>query len=1438
MQTRIAEAFSVHELFAYQVRQAPQAIAVESGSECLTYQELDRRSNQLANYLQTLGVGPETLVGVSLGRSPDMVVALLGILKAGGAYVPLDPEYPESRLNLMLEDAQIQIVLTHSKYNTNFSTQRAAVICLDISRRAIASFPEKPPHQDVQPDTLAYIIYTSGSTGKPKGVMIEHRALSHFVRAIGQHYEITASDRVLQFASISFDVAVEEIFVTLVQGATLVLRSQDMLRSISSFLETCNAWNVTALNIPTAFWHKICAELPNVQIPDCTRLVVIGSERAIPRWLTTWKQYVQPNIRLVNAYGPTEATVTSTVCDLAGPRAVTITDSRVLPIGSPLDHVKAFVFNETLEPVNLGCTGELYLAGASLARGYLGRPQITASKFITKPYGVHGHIRLYKTGDLVRYRSDGHLEFLDRIDNQEKIRGFRVELGDIESTIGQHSDVQQAVVVAREDKPGNKQLIAYIVPDLDTSQTDNLHQVEAEQLHQWRTIHDNEQFNEVEAHWEPTFNISGWLDSYTGQQIPDAAMKEWLDQTIERVLALNPKNVLEIGCGTGLVLFQIAPHCQTYLGTDFSQTALRYVQSQLSDLSLSNVALEQRTAHDFQDMDVAVVDTVIINSVIQYFPSLSYLMQVLEQALDRVEPGGAIFIGDVRSYTLLPAFALSFELHRADDRVSIQELRKRVQKRLQQEEELTIDPDFFYAFQQAHPKIQHVQIELKKGTFENELTQFRYDVTLSISPQVSAPANDVWLDWQDHKYSIQALRQMLQESTPPMLGIRGIPHGKVNAYVSIAQRLFRPNCPKTVGELKQSMHHIMGNGIDLQDLQHLGQTLGYSLTVLQSRGDSHANSQDGLYDAVLHRLSADVSRRCFQSTYRPQSQSLDSYSNDPLRGKLIQNLVPQLRSYLKEKLPSYMVPAAIVLLDAFPLTPNGKIDRRALPAVGAERPPLEEAFVKARTPLEKELTSLWSSTLEILDVGVNDDFFDLGGDSLQTTQIIAHIEGTYQVAISLKDFFGCPTVAGLAALIQGNGLHSSLEHMSLAQLQSEVVLDNTIRPSTVVSVNPPQNIFLTGATGFLGSFLLHELLQNTQAHVYCLVRAKEESEALEKLCKSVELCGSTSPDCYSRIIPIMGDLAKPCLGLSYTKFQRLASTVDVVYHSGASVNLLYPYTALKAVNVIGTHEILKLASLCKTKPLHYISTLDVLESLSTTGISQLYEQDSIAKGSGISGGYAQSKWIAEQLITQAMNRGLPACIYRPGMVSGHSHSGYANVTDLGSRFIKTVIQLGTAPDIDLKIDMTPVDYVSRAVTYLSTQAESFGKTFHLVNSQALPIETLVKGLNDHGYPIKKISYREWQTALKQKSSALSPLASVLTEVVGNNQENHLELWLSGSDSFDCTNALRGLQESSIDCRPADSTLLTTYLSYFIKSGFIKRAPSYPISGSLLHEFST
>jgi aspartate racemase len=460
-ETEFPRELCIHELVEAQAARTPNAIAVEYADQRLTYRELVERANQLAHFLRRRGVERESRVGICLRRSLELPVALLAVLKAGGACVPLDPAYPKERLEYMLEDSQTALVLTQPGLLAEVTDFNAEMVTLDADWNSFSRESTENVRSDVKPDNLAYLIYTSGSTGKPRGVLLTHLGLVNHNAAAVKLFGITPADRMAQFASISFDIAIEEIFPTWIAGAALVIREEDASLAVGDFLRWVSERKVTALDLPTAYWHELVGELSEstLKLPESLRIVIVGGEKASSTKLAAWRKVAGSRVRWVNTYGPTETSVIVTAFEPDSSEEI----PAILPIGRPIANTKIHILDANLQPLPVGIPGDLYVSGPGLARGYLNRPEVTAEKFISDPFAAQPGARMYKTGDVARYLASGEIEFAGRTDDQVKIRGYRVELKEIESVLGSYAAVREVVVVARETD-GGKNLVAYVVP--------------------------------------------------------------------------------------------------------------------------------------------------------------------------------------------------------------------------------------------------------------------------------------------------------------------------------------------------------------------------------------------------------------------------------------------------------------------------------------------------------------------------------------------------------------------------------------------------------------------------------------------------------------------------------------------------------------------------------------------------------------------------------------------------------------------------------------------------------------------------------------------------------------------------------------------------------------------------------------------------------------
>jgi myxalamid-type nonribosomal peptide synthetase MxaA len=990
----------LHELFEAQAARTPDALALVHGDQRLSYLDLNARANRLAHALGARGVGPEDRVALCLERSPELAVGILGILKAGGAYVPLDPAYPKARLAAALADSGAVLLVTEERLAAALPTGIPALL-LDRDASDLAGRPDHDPPPVGDAENPAYVIYTSGSTGTPKGVVVSHRNAVHSTLARHAWYPEPVRGFLL-LSSVAFDSSVAGIFWTLSQGGALCLPAEDRYRDVLALAGLIARERLThLLCLPSL--HALLLEYAAAGRLASLRAAIVAGEACSPAVVAKHRERL-PHARLYNEYGPTEASVWCTACRLDGPAA---DPARPVPIGRPIPNTQVYLLDARLNPVPVGVPGELYVGGEGVTRGYLHRPELTAERFVPNPWAEPAGGRLYRTGDWCRHRADGEIEFLGRVDHQVKLRGFRIEPGEIEARLRRHPGVLDAAVVVRADTPGLERLVAYVAST---------------------------------------------------------------------------------------------------------------------------------------------------------------------------------------------------------------------------------------------------------------------------------------------------------EEPPPA----------------------------------------------------------------------------------------------------PES----------------------LRNFVAETLPDYMVPAACVVLDRLPLTPNGKLDRKALPAPDAGFPGApNRPEVAPRTPLEAQLAGLWRDLLSLDRVGVRDDFFELGGHSLLAVRLAARVRKTFEVDLPLAKLVERPCIEAQAVLIEQARAGVDFGGAEGPDLAADARLAPAIAPPAVFSRTRPTDpaaLFLTGASGFLGAFLLAELAERTRADLYCLVRAGSDAEALDRL--RATLRRYRLPLGFldeGRVVPVPGDLARPRFGLPEARFRELSARIDAVYHCGAAVNFSAPYATLKPANVDGTVEVLRLALESGPKPIHYVSSTSIFEGGYQGGNTGFSEADFPDSPAGLADAYAQTKWVAESLMRSAAARGLPVTIYRPSFIIGDSRSGVWNAADYLCRLIGACIRLGKAPVEDQRMNMVPVDYVSRALVHLSGQAGTEGGVFHLTHPQPVSSARLMEWVGRLGYPIEPVPMRDWRRAMRAaaRDDPEHPLYPLLADLEGDDPGDH-----AYESLLSCDRTLETLAQGGPPCPEIDGPLFGTYIRYLAEAGFIPKPP--------------
>jgi amino acid adenylation domain-containing protein/thioester reductase-like protein len=1017
-----AEPVLVASLFAAQAARDPGALAVR-GTAQLSYAALRRSANRLAHALREIGVGPETVTGVGLERGADSIVAVLAIFTAGGGYLPMDPALPAARLTQMCDEAGAGVILLNRAAEKSFAETRARLVFLDELR--LNSYPDIAPPVFLTSENVAYAISTSGSTGEPKAVAVSHGSLAAVISELMARYHLSGRDRVLQLAPLSTDTSLEQIFVTLLAGATLVLPPPGPVAP-SSLLGLLAAERVTVADLTPAYWHQLAARAtPADPRLGRLRLAITGGDRADPADCRAIRR-AAPGVRLVNAYGLTETTITSALHDVA-------TEPRLdepVPVGVPLRSAEVLVLRPDLTPAPAGETGEVYIGGSGLARGYLGRPGQTAERFLPSPYSASPGGRMYRTGDYGRWGPGHRLEILGRSDRQVKVRGYRVDPAEAERALATHPEVADAGVVARELSPGDRQLIAYFV---------------------------------------------------------------------------------------------------------------------------------------------------------------------------RREPGGTE-----------PALAAS------------------------------------------------------------------------------------------------------------------------------------------------------------------------------------------------------------------------------------------LRDFLLGRLPGFAVPAVFMEVTAIPRRPGGAPDEAALP--GEDRGPGGSGGAggfgggggsgAALTPAQAGLAHLWSWLLGVPVTGPDDDFFALGGDSLKAAEMMAQARKVF--GVSAGDVRGLtrrllrdPSLRGFSAAVQEarTGRLETGVALGRTDFAREAAVGLPVRTGAGAAPRwrRPRAVLLTGATGFLGVHLLRELLTEPGVRVHCLVRAASTGQARDRVVSTARRYGAGPLD-LDRVVPLAGDLTQPELGLSPVVFAELARTVDVIHHAGAQVNFIYPYEDLRAANVAGTRELVRLAGLSRGIPLHYISSTAVLAGLGAAGVRAVTEDTPLDHPDQLGLGYIETKYVAEQLLRGAARAGLPVTIYRPLDVAGDHRTGAWNTATEVCALIRFITDSGLAPDIDLPLDFVPVDLCAAAVRHIATHESATGRTYHLASPRPASLSTLVERMRRHGFPVEVVPYHAWvdellRQAVQDPGHPMAPFVPLFVDRCGPAGLTVAEMYLK--DVFPAYTRIhteRALAGSGIEFPPVDAALLDLHLSRLIADGYL-RAPA-------------
>ncbi|KAJ5424935.1 hypothetical protein N7465_000005 [Penicillium sp. CMV-2018d] len=1039
---------SIIHMFLEQVAAHPDEIAVRDIKTQLTYSELDQKSSFLAAWLtKRYSLPLETPVGVYAPRSCEGIVANFGIMKAGLTYVPLDVDAPMERIGTILSCLPAcQIVLLGSHQIP------PAISAPSLKFPYIADSLGEATAQDVRtflsttpitrPTSLACILFTSGTTGKPKGVMMEQYGIVRLAKDPEIVAHVTASKVSSYMLNPVFDASGFDIYPALLNGGTLVCIERQAVWDYTALEETFVKNRVRRAVMTPAMLSQCLVSAPGIM--SGLDILYVGGDTLTPADVDKARGY-RGNPRIFNCYGPTENSVISTRYAVPDDEA----GVNGIPIGRAIVDSGAYVMDRNLRLAPIGVLGELVVTGLGLARGYV-NPEHDLNRFVSIDIGGRP-VRAYRTGDLVRYRpSDKQMEFFGRMDQQVKIRSHRIEPAEIDNILLGDDFITTAVTVVQKRAAQTEPELVSFVTVQDSAQ--HFARLEAgiqnRHVDAWRDKADtDDHYGAVDTIQPETLgrDFLGWVSMYTGEPIGEAEMNEWLNDTIAAIRRLEPSRVLEIGTGTGMILFNLIGSLEQYFGLDLSSQAVRFVREAVGwvDGAAKKVNVQVGTAVDLAAVkEAGPLDLAIINSVVQYFPSVLYLRTVILDLI-HTQDVKCIFFGDIRSYALHQQFQASNVRHLYGHTLTAPEFRRRMEETARSERELLVDPAFFVALAAELPDlIEHVEILPKQMKVTNELSCYRYTAILHVKRSDQPPLDirevdrSSWIDFEMQGLDSRSLAQLLTtRENPSILAVSNIPYKKTveERFLIDALQCSIPGTSSAGWSSDACKRAHAYPALAAVDLLDLAQQTGWQVEISWAR----QGSQHGGLDAIFHRPTATqkTNRVLFRfPTDRHKPGTVDVFSNNPLKQQRNQLIESQLLENLRAKLPYYMVPQLVRVLDQMPVNNVGKVDRKAL----AQRNDLgstpagamKSESLSGRAPswFSNEVDrALWEEFTSVLgvEVGIEDSFFDLGGHSLMAVKLVSRINNRLGSTLRVSELFQYPTITRLGQRVQGSGVPPS-----------------------------------------------------------------------------------------------------------------------------------------------------------------------------------------------------------------------------------------------------------------------------------------------------------------------------------------------------------------------------------------------------------------------------
>lgn len=1337
----------IHQLFEAQAMKTPSEIAIVCGSSSLSFEALNGKANQLAGYLKEQGATRETLIGLCVERSLDMLIGLLAVLKVGAAYVPLDPSYPKARLAHILQDSQLKLLLTQPNFAYQFEAYNADIpsyTCIDLKSLLsdLTHGSMDNLNLPVEDNQLAYVIYTSGSTGQPKGVMVEHQQVNNFM--LGMDHSLgTKPGTWLAATSISFDISILELLWTLTRGFKVILTASET--NATSIAQKNTKSNV---NFSLFYFSSV-----DEHYQDKYQLLMAGAkfadEHGFKAVWTPERHFSKfgglfPNPSVISA---ALAMVTQHIQIRAG--------SCVIPLHHPSRVAEEWAVVDNLSHGRVGL---------SFASGWQPNDFILAPQEYEK-------------------RQEVMLEQIDKV--RALWRGEVLKFPGID---GRSVNIQVYPRPIQSELPF------------------------------WLTSSGNPE----------TFRTAGTLGANLLTHLLGQSIEE-LAEKIQIYREAFQKHHPDLGRGTvTLMIHTFVSHDQDFVLSQVKEPLKNYLRDAIALLKPFAEALGK----DIKNISKEDLDAVLEHAFLRYYQT-SGLFGTPASCMQTVNQLHAIGIDEI-------ACLVDFGI--ADDVVLknlsyLNDLKEQTtSKAVSMLEEI---PALMRQHNVTHFQCTPMVAQLLSGNEDakhqmQSLTHMLVGGDECFLPLANTLTQlvkgQVYNMYGPTETTVWSTVKILHKSTD-IVSI-GKPIHNTTAYVLDATMQLLPK--GIIGELYiggTSLARGYLNQPELTQQRFVEADIdGNQVERLYRTGDLAKCLPDGNLK-YIGRNDNQIKIRGFrielgeiESIAMQHSAILEGvavvYEDDKLskqivlfytlahKGSLgdVNNTTENIKQFLGKNLPHYMMPSYIFNIPVLPLTSNGKIDRKSLTALGIPVGAAisEDTHVLPTLYEEVILANIWRRLLKINLISIHDNFFNLGGNSILAIEMLS-LAREANIHLSPRHIFQYPTIAEL--VMQREVGVSRVKNVKA--LVSDIQIED-LSPKLPFKSKRIQNIFLTGSTGFLGGFLLRDLLEmNMTAKIYCLIRGTDDLHGLSRLKQNLGRYNIWQDHYGERIVVVLGDLSRERFGLDVKLYDDLCCDIDMIVHSASAMNLVQTYEQLKPTNVDGAKKILQFSCEGALKPVHYISTLKIFSSASDEKTK--YETADLMLENDLEGGYAQTKWVADQMMLQARNKGLPISIYRPGRISGSSKTGIWNTHDFACRMLKGCIQLGAAPNTKARIDLTPVDYISSVVVHILQNEVNIGKNFHFRHAALITVKDIVSYAQEQGYILQNLTYAEWHKrlvhSLQSQENELHPLIGVF------EQDPAFDPWQGEDFEVNCDNTHRALVNTNIVHLYDLDQLLEIYFDY-------------------------